>query len=262
MSEQLVYTRRARRREETTISNAALLDKRLTLAQRGLFALMLTTIGEPAKPVKFYLKNGGISHETFCKYVSRLAELNYLWREQKRGANGQFSVSFFTLDDAPCTEKPYTAEPYTENPNAASRYYNNNYLGIEKDNIPPISPTGKNGHETDAVCAWNPDRFLAFWDFYRTRYCSPVKSSRAGERGAAAKAWDKLKLSDKRIEALGSKLTAIMRTEDWQRGIGIPAASTLLNRIGRGEFSLDELPEPDAALPAAQPRREVLGAWT
>ena len=51
-----------------------------------------------------------------------------------------------------------------------------------------------------------------------------------------------------------------MKTEDWQRGIGIPAASTLLNRIARGEFSLDELPEADVdqeAAPAPPARRYI-----
>lgn len=266
MSEQLVYTRLARRRGETTISNAALLDTRLTLAQRGLFALMLTTVGATAKPARFYLKSGGISAETFYKYVGRLEALGYLERVQKHSQNGQFSATIYTLNDAPCAEKPYTEKPctekpYTENPYTAIDSYNiYNNLGIDKKNNTPKPPREKSEPKSEPVCAWKAERFLAFWEFYRTQFCSSVKSSRAGERGAAAKAWDDLKLSDARINALAAKLSAIMRTDDWKRGLGVPAASTLLNRIKRRTFSLDELPE-DAEPSEMMPRKEVLGAW-
>lgn len=122
-------------------------------------------------------------------------------------------------------------------------------------NNPPIIPQGGKHAEKKPVCAWNETRFLAFWDFYRTKFCA-MDSSRAGERAAAAVAWDKLKPSDEEIDQLAAKLTAIMRTQQWRDGIGIKYASTILNGVRRGTISLDELPDA-APMPRSAPDEET-----
>lgn len=140
-----------------------------------------------------------------------------------------------------------------------------NVYMLNNNNTPHIPPQkkkkGRKPRPTEGVRASNPERFLRFWDFYRLRFCKPVGSARAGERGKAAKAWDKCALDAAKIDLLSLKLAALMKTEDWKRGIGIPAASTLLNRIGRGEFSLDDLPEADSEPEAAPtpPARRYIG---
>lgn len=69
---------------------------------------------------------------------------------------------------------------------------------------------------------WKPERFAAFWDFYRT-HC------RGENKNGARKAWNKLKPSDELIAIMGAALKAQLESPDWKRGVGIPYAATWLN---------------------------------
>lgn len=64
-----------------------------------------------------------------------------------------------------------------------------------------------------------PDRFQRFWEFY----------PRSESKQAAIRAWDRLRPSDALIDEMAKALKRQMQTEEWQRGIGIPYASTWLN---------------------------------
>ena len=66
---------------------------------------------------------------------------------------------------------------------------------------------------------WKPERFAAFWKFY----------PRGENKQRAVKAWDKLKPDDALIATMGRALAKQKASPDWQRGIGIPHASTWLN---------------------------------
>lgn len=129
----------------------------------------------------------------------------------------------------------------------------------KKVKITPYSPP-EGGKRAEP---WKPDRFESFWRFYRTDFCG-ADHNRAGTKAAAAKAWTKLKPTDEQIAALGLYLSATKRTQQWRDGVGIPYASTLLNRVRRGDIDISELPEdvaPDSARSAddAAPRR--FGVW-
>lgn len=133
--------------------------------------------------------------------------------------------------------------------NIAKNGESNNRLNNKSKNKPPIVPQGDKREEPKAICTWKPDRFLAFWEYYRDTFCAK-DHSRAGERGEAAIAWDKLKPDDVTLIKLAAKLRAIMFTRQWKDGIGIKMASTFLNGVRLGKIGLDELPEPPA--PSAQ----------
>jgi len=94
------------------------------------------------------------------------------------------------------------------------------------EDIPPLPPRGEDqraGRKRDkSVPAWKPERFDAFWAYYRTRV-------RGEDRQGAARAWDKLKPDDDLIAAMGRALQAQLQSEDWRRGVGIPYAKTWLN---------------------------------
>lgn len=66
---------------------------------------------------------------------------------------------------------------------------------------------------------WKPERFAAFWKFY----------PRGENKQRAVRAWDKLKPDDALIAVMGRALARQKASPDWQRGIGIPHASTWLN---------------------------------
>lgn len=93
------------------------------------------------------------------------------------------------------------------------------------ENIPPLPPTGgrRGGRKRDkSVPAWNPERFEAFWEYYRTH-------ARGENRRGAVRAWDKLQPDDKLIAVMGKALQAQVQSELWREGKGIPYASTWLN---------------------------------
>lgn len=94
-----------------------------------------------------------------------------------------------------------------------------------KGDIPPLSPAGerRTGRKKDkSVPAWNPERFEAFWEYYRAH-------ARGEDRQGAAKAWDKLQPDDELIDTMARALQAQIRSEGWRDGVGIPYAKTWLN---------------------------------
>lgn len=108
---------------------------------------------------------------------------------------------------------------------------------IKKQNIPPKAPRGASVcKKRKTMPDWKPDRFQRFWEFY----------PRGENRQRAVQAWDKLQPDDGLIRTMGLALMAQMSSEDWQRGVGIPYASTWLN----GRRWEDEVkPSIGAAIP-------------
>ena len=121
-------------------------------------------------------------------------------------------------------------------------------------NIPPVTP--QEGMRTPEPAKWKPERFEAFWAFYR-------QNINPANRAAARKAWDKLKPDDDMIRDIGIALTARLRTDaEWARGIGKPHASTYLN----GQQWLDTgptAPREQNAAPQQGPAEKVeaFGVW-
>ena len=126
---------------------------------------------------------------------------------------------------------------------------NNTSINNTSNTIPPIVP-----RDPGAGCAgecqpepeqmptekprgglpkWKPERFAAFWKFY----------PRGENKQRAVKAWDKLKPDDALIATMGRALAKQKASPDWQRGIGIPHASTWLNGR-RWEDEQRKLPQP------------------
>lgn len=117
------------------------------------------------------------------------------------------------------------------------------YNRVDNNILPPKAPQGgrKRG-EAKKEPDHKPDRFRKFWKFY----------PRTENKQAAIKAWDRLKPTDELIDKMAIALKRQMQTEDWQRGIGIPYASTWLNNA-RWE---DELPAE--AQEVHEPREEYI----
>lgn len=67
---------------------------------------------------------------------------------------------------------------------------------------------------------WQPERFKAFWAAY----------PRGESKQAAIAAWDKLHADEGLLDLMAAALKRQLSSPDWQRGIGIPYASTWLNK--------------------------------
>ena len=96
---------------------------------------------------------------------------------------------------------------------------------IKKNNInnnilPPKAPQrGRRRAEPKKAPDWKPERFAGFWQYY----------PRSENKQGAIRAWDKLRPSDELIDRMAAALVTLKATPEWQRGIGIPHASTWLN---------------------------------
>lgn len=240
---------RPRRLPYTQIANVALRDKRMSLAVRGFFALMLSLPPDTDHSISYFAKAGGISKDTTYKYLAILEELGYLIREQQHGKNGQFNANVYELNDTPealpCRTLPDTVKPCTDLP--CTEKSDTKERTLTKNN--PLEPPSGGKRAEPEPAKWKPERFDAFWKYYRTNV-NPAN------RSAARKTWDKLKLDDDTLDALGIALAKRLKyDEEWRRGIGRPHASTYLN----GQMWLDSGPTaPAPAAPArdAPPARE------
>lgn len=242
---------RPRKLPYTQIANVALRDKRMSLAVRGFFALMLSLPADKEHSIAYFAKIGGISKDTVYKYFGILEGLGYLIREQKHGEHGQFAANDYELNDtppdvSPCRTLPDTVEPCTVEP--CTEKSDTKEITPGKNN--PLEPP-RGGPRAPEPAKWKPERFEAFWAYYR-------RNVNQANRSAARKAWDKLKPEDALISEIAVALTRRLRTdEEWRRGIGRPHASTYLN----GQMWLDVGPAPAPGSTGARdaPQREEWG---
>ena len=126
------------------------------------------------------------------------------------------------LSGKPSTGKPSTGKPTTENPTL-----HNTDIQNQDINNPPISPQGdgarsRRKREPKDAPDWKPERFEAFWAYYRTHV-------RPEDRQAAIRAWDRLQPDDALIARIGRALQIQIQSQDWLNGVGKPYASTYLN---------------------------------
>ena len=230
-----------RKRGFTILQNKMLEDPRLSLKTKGLFAIMLSKPGSWEFSIAALAHEVGVSRDTMRKYIDELIAAGYVERtEQRHDEGGKFGGTVYVLheeSESPWPKKPSTVKPSTDNSTQVNTDYSN----------PPIAPQGGRREKATSRAApeWKPDRFEGFWKFY----------PRGEKKQAAIRAWDKLRPSDELIALIGRSLKRQKASEDWQRGIGIPYASSYLN----GERWTDTGLGPMDAEP---PHEEVLHEWT
>lgn len=93
---------------------------------------------------------------------------------------------------------------------------------IAVENPPKAPQRGKRSSRKEPKGApdHNPERFARFWEVY----------PRGENKQKAIGAWDRLKPSDELCDRMAKALKRQLKSEDWQRGIGIPHASTWINQ--------------------------------
>lgn len=220
-----------RRRGFTVLPNQLLRDRSLTLAAKGLFAMMASYPEDWEYSVRGLAADVGCGRDMIRSALQKLEKSGYLLREQVHTKSGKFAGNMFVLYDEkisplPCFPAPENTLP--ENPTQSKERIN--------INIPPNPPKGGRRAHKDAP-DWMPDRFAGFWAYY------PPKGRK--DKQAAIRAWDKLRPDDALIAAIGRALRMLKASEDWQRGVGIPYAATFLN--GERWHDADSLPEVHAS---------------
>ena len=250
---------RIKRKGYTVIFRNVAQDMRLSLKTRGLFLFMMSlprdfTISE-SRLVKFT----GAGRTQIRAALKELKEVGYLVVEQSHGNGGKFAQSVYVLqEEAPGTPPPLfqnvtAAEP--QNATVVTKTDSGKTDSGKRDQLnntistnTPLPPQGEQvsvsekASTTDAAPKWNPERFDAFWTFYK----SHSAGRRVGSRRAAARAWDKLRPDDDTIAAMGRCLVLQSGDDMWRRGVGVPYASTWINSRTweEDDAPTDNPPEP------------------
>lgn len=202
----------------TCMSNYHLRDIRLSLKAIGLLSKMLSLPPEWDYTVAGLAKICRDGKDSVRSALQELEDAGYMQREQTHNAAGHFSkVDYVIYEQPPLSGNPSTGKPLTGNPTQLNKDIINNL-----NNNPPISPKGggRGRKAPKKEPEWKPERFNGFWSFY----------PRGEAKQKAIEAWDNARLSDDEIAFMGRRLKDQMSTEDWQRGVGVPYASTYLNQ--------------------------------
>lgn len=238
----------------TVMSNHHLDDPRLSLKAIGLLSKILRLPDDWDYTLEGLARICKEGKDAIRSAIVELERAGYIERRQTHAADGSFAGNEYIVHEAPVstdaapssenptTGNPSTGNPLTENPTQPSTK-DTKYLDTNTPLTPQRgrrAPKKEGGKEP----TWKPERFAAFWRYY----------PRGEKPSAAAAAWDKLRPDDALIDDIARALKRQMASEEWQRGVGIPYASTYLNQR-RWE---DERHEP-----AEQPAEEGgLPLWT
>ena len=159
---------------------------------------------------------------------STMAELEaagYVIRGDQQRAAGKFAGADFIVCEDPrdtaCENRTRTA---CENPTSENRTQPK--TNLPKTELPPYSPP--KGGRRDKVHKdqpdWEPERFAKLWQWY--------PHDKRGNKQRAIRAWEQLHPDRALIDTMASALDAQSRTDEWERGVGIPHLSTYLNGYG------------------------------
>lgn len=250
--------RRTSKKGWTTIYRSVAQDDRLTLKARGLFLLMQSLPEDWTYTISGLASKAGTGKDQIRAALKELEKVGYLIKDQAHDPSGKFTGNVFILQDeaplsenpttvreteAPLSGKPSTGKPSTENPTVQNTDIHNQDI-----KNPPISPQGgqRRKRELKETADWKPERFEAFWTYYRTNV-------RGEDRQGAIRAWDKLRPDDTLIARIGRALEKQVASESWQAGYGKPYAGTYLNNARWKD--VDGLPAP----PASEPERRSYG---
>ena len=117
----------------------------------------------------------------------------------------------------------------------------------DKSTDPPKAPQGAARADPPD---FEPELFEAFWKAF-----PPLPDGRKPAKARARKAWNKIRPDRSTIEKMATALRRQKKSEQWQRGIGIPYASTWLNgRMWEEDF---EEPSPGPEQSAPSGRRDM-----
>ncbi len=238
----------------TVMSNCHLDDTRLSLKAIGLLSKILRLPDDWDYTLEGLARICKEGKDAIRSAIVELEQAGYIERRQTHAADGSFAGNEYIVHEAPVdadaapssgnptTGNPSTGNPLTENPTQPNTK-DTKYLDT---NTPHTPPRGRRAPKKEAgkEPTWKPERFAAFWRYY----------PRGESKQAAIAAWDKLRPDDALIDTIARALKRQMASEEWQRGVGIPYASTYLNQRRW---------EDESHAPAEQPAEEGgLPLWT
>ena len=207
----------------------------------------------------YFCRVFGFSDRTVRDLLTALKEAGYIRIEERRGQHkvlsyrriyaglnplqgeppppsGSLLEDFLQKDDS---EAVFSAKIFRK---SAKIFQREPGTPIKKRNNKKGTDTSARQRRTLPMPSVLPERFQAFWDFYRLIPGQDGKR-RNEHRQSALEAWDALQPDDALVDRIGRALQKQLKTDMWSRGVGIPMAATYLNQH-RWEDA-EELPEAE-----------------
>ena len=229
----------------TVMSNYHLRDPELSLKAVGLLSRILSLPPGWDFTIEGLTKICTEGKAAIRSAIEELEKAGYIVREQSHSNNGTFAGYDYTVYEMPpgkapsCenrtmaekAESPSFGFPSSDNPSSENR------TQLNKDILNTDTPKAPRGRrEPKKAPDWMPDRFKVFWKNY----------PRGENKQAAIRAWDRLRPDEETLLAMSSGLNRQLASAEWQRGIGIPYASTWLNnRRWEDEARAVSFPKPE-----------------
>lgn len=254
----LATVRVEKRSDFTVLSNTFLDDSRLSLKAIGLLSYMLRLPDNWNFTLEWLAgkhKDGLASIRTA---MEELEAAGYVTRGQSR-ASGRFSSNDYIVRESPDGDLPPSCEnrttvsspscdfPITENRTTDSILKPN--TEEPSTNTPQAPQGGRRRKREKPECDYEPEAFERFWRLY----------PRGEDKAAARYEWDELRPDPALMRTMSAALKRQMKTDEWQRGIGIPYACRWLSK--RRWEAAEKLPEAPAPAGRTDPAEEVGERW-
>lgn len=213
-----------KRRNFTQLDNGMLDDCRLSFKALGLLVFMLRQPDEWEFTLEWLAKQHRDGLSAVRSTIQELEAAGYVIRSDQQRSAGKFAGADYIVVEDPrdtaCENRTRTAcdFPISENRTQSKT--------IDSNNNPPIVPQGGRRRKPDHKDwpDWEPERFQKLWHWY--------PHDKRGNKQRAIRAWETLHPDRELIDTMATALDAQSRTEEWERGVGIPHLSTWLNGYG------------------------------
>lgn len=189
----------------------------------------------------YFARLFGISDRTVIRSLHRLEEKGAITTELVRGEKGNIEERRIRLASAAQKVQGGTDKMSVGGTDKNVRRGTDKMSPPKKEEqseyeqyppiVPPRGPAKAHKNHPDHM----PERFASLWQWY--------PHEKRGNKQRAIRAWDALAPDDALIGTIGRALVRMKKTEEWERGIGIPHLSTFLN--GYGWEGWDEPEEAD-----------------
>lgn len=200
----------------------------------------------------------GISPKTVGSLIQQLAARGYikveLLRDEKQAITGR--RLWIARPDGPCPPILKNEDTPLKNEDTPILKNEEKNSTREKTN-PPIAPQGAS--VSASAPKWKPERFEAFWRYYPA-IPDGNGHGRRPAKDRAARAWDRLRPDDQTLALMGQALRRQKESRQWREGVGIPYASTWLNRRAWEEEleDLDHSSGPADHFPSEEKAEEAI----